>query len=176
MLALLVIAFALMRAPHTPAPATTWSAWPASGTVTSPYGDDAGRWHPGIDIGILRSLAVRAAQPGRVLAVGQRRGFEGYGNVVEIAVGGGYTALYAHLAGWRVLGRRRGRGRAADRHRRLHGLVLRYASALRATRARPPGRPSALPRRLEERRTQVGELLLQVRRHLLDGRLADEAT
>jgi len=103
MLALLVIAFALMRAPHTPAPATpTWSAWPASGTVTSPYGDDAGRWHPGIDIGILRSLAVRAAQPGRVLAVGQRRGFEGYGNVVEIAVGGGYTALYAHLAGWRV--------------------------------------------------------------------------
>jgi murein DD-endopeptidase MepM/ murein hydrolase activator NlpD len=70
--------------------------------VTSPYGDDAGRWHPGIDIGILRSLAVRAAEPGRVIAVGEQRGYEGYGNVVQVAVGHGYTALYAHLAGWRV--------------------------------------------------------------------------
>ena len=30
--------------------------------MTSPYGNDAGRWHPGIDIGILRSLTVRAAE------------------------------------------------------------------------------------------------------------------
>ena len=79
-----------------------WSAWPATGTVTSPFGDDAGRRHPGIDIGILRSLAVRAAEPGRVIDVGEQRGYEGYGNVVQVAVGHGYTALYAHLAGWRV--------------------------------------------------------------------------
>ena len=102
MLALLV-AFALARAPlEQPQPVPTWSAWPAQGTVTAPFGDDAGRWHPGIDIGILRSLTVRAAQPGRVIAVGPTRGLEGYGNVVEVALGGGYVALYGHLAGWRV--------------------------------------------------------------------------
>jgi murein DD-endopeptidase MepM/ murein hydrolase activator NlpD len=37
-----------------------------------------------------------------VLAVGEQRGYEGYGNLVQVAVGDGYTALYAHLAGWRV--------------------------------------------------------------------------
>jgi murein DD-endopeptidase MepM/ murein hydrolase activator NlpD len=99
----LLVAFALARTPVTPAqPVPTWSAWPASGTVTSPFGDDGGRWHPGLDIGILRSLTVRAAQPGRVIAVGPQTGFEGYGNVVEVALGDGYVALYAHLADWRV--------------------------------------------------------------------------
>lgn len=100
MLALL-LAFALARTPPPP-PVPTWSTWPASGTVTSPFGDDGGRRHPGLDIGILRSLTVRAAQPGRVIAVGPRPGFEGYGNLVEVALGDGYVALYAHLAGWRV--------------------------------------------------------------------------
>src|SRR4051812_11824938 len=76
--------------------------WPAQGTVTSPFGHDGGRWHPGIDIGILRSTVVRAAEPGRVAAVGMPRGFEGYGNVVKVSLGGGWFALYAHLAGWRV--------------------------------------------------------------------------
>jgi murein DD-endopeptidase MepM/ murein hydrolase activator NlpD len=79
-------------------PPPDWSAWPAQGTVTGGYGYDAGRWHPGIDIGILRSPAVRAAQPGRVVAVGSPRGFEGYGTLVEVALGRGYVALYAHLA------------------------------------------------------------------------------
>jgi murein DD-endopeptidase MepM/ murein hydrolase activator NlpD len=51
---------------------------------------------------MLRSLDVRAAMPGQVVAVGEPSGFEGYGNIVEVAVGGGYTALYAHLASWRV--------------------------------------------------------------------------
>lgn len=37
-----------------------------------------------------------------MVSVGERRGYEGYGNVVEIALGRGFTALYAHLAGWRV--------------------------------------------------------------------------
>jgi murein DD-endopeptidase MepM/ murein hydrolase activator NlpD len=99
----LLVAFALARTPVSPAqPVPTWSAWPASGTVTSPFGDDGGRWHPGLDIGILRSLTVRAAQPGRVIAVGTQTGFEGYGNVVEVALGDGYVALYAHLARWTV--------------------------------------------------------------------------
>ena len=98
----LLVAFALARTPPPQPPVPTWSAWPAAGTVTSPFGDDSGRWHPGIDIGILRSLTVRAAQPGRVLAVGPQTGFEGYGNVVEVALGDGYVALYAHLADWQV--------------------------------------------------------------------------
>ena len=101
MLALLLATLALSTAPL-PSTAPAWSAWPAQGTVTSPYGDDGGRWHPGIDIGILHSSAVRAAEPGRVVAVGERRGFEGYGNLVKVSLGNGWVALYAHLAGWRV--------------------------------------------------------------------------
>jgi murein DD-endopeptidase MepM/ murein hydrolase activator NlpD len=95
----LLLALALMHAPFPAAPATPeWSSWPARGTITTPFG----AYHPGIDIGILRSLTVRAAQPGTVIAVGQPRGFEGYGNVVEVADGRGFTTLYAHLAAWRV--------------------------------------------------------------------------
>jgi murein DD-endopeptidase MepM/ murein hydrolase activator NlpD len=66
--------------------------------ITTPFSSA----HPGIDIGILRSLEIRAAQPGTVIRVGRPRGFEGYGNVVQIADGHGFTSLYAHLSGWRV--------------------------------------------------------------------------
>ena len=37
-----------------------------------------------------------------MVAVGERRGFEGYGNLVKVSLGNGWVALYAHLAGWRV--------------------------------------------------------------------------
>ena len=95
----LLLALAITHAPlPTASPSPDWSAWPARGTITTPFSGA----HPGIDIGILRSLAIRAAQPGRVIAVGRPRGFEGYGNVVEIADGRGFTSLYAHLSGWRV--------------------------------------------------------------------------
>ena len=36
---------------------------PAQGTVTSPFGQDGGQWHPGIDIGVLRLLTAHAAAP-----------------------------------------------------------------------------------------------------------------
>jgi murein DD-endopeptidase MepM/ murein hydrolase activator NlpD len=72
--------------------------WPADGTVTSPYGQDGYRWHPGIDIGILRSLDVRAAATGVVTLVGFAQGFEGYGSVVQVQHGDGYSTLYAHLS------------------------------------------------------------------------------
>jgi murein DD-endopeptidase MepM/ murein hydrolase activator NlpD len=75
--------------------------WPAVGAITSPFGDDNGRWHPGIDIGSLRSLTVRAAQGGVVENVGTPAGFEGYGYIVEIKAGP-YDELYAHLASWQV--------------------------------------------------------------------------
>ena len=103
MLALLAV-LAAVAAPLPPAAqaAPTAFVWPANGTITSPFGDDNGRWHPGIDIGILRSLTVRAAAPGRVVLVGTPRGYEGYGNLVAVDVGGGYLTIYAHLARWRV--------------------------------------------------------------------------
>jgi murein DD-endopeptidase MepM/ murein hydrolase activator NlpD len=94
---LLALALTHARLP-TISPTPDWSSWPALGTVTTPFGAS----HPGIDVGILRSLTVRAALPGGVIRVGQARGFEGYGNIVEVADGRGYTSLYAHLAGWRV--------------------------------------------------------------------------
>jgi murein DD-endopeptidase MepM/ murein hydrolase activator NlpD len=72
--------------------------WPVDGTLTSPFGPRPGGFHPGIDIGSLRSPTVRAAIGGRVLAVGEQPGYDGYGNVVVVAIGGGFTTLYAHLA------------------------------------------------------------------------------
>jgi murein DD-endopeptidase MepM/ murein hydrolase activator NlpD len=72
--------------------------WPASGTVTRGFGYDGAEWHPGIDIGSLRSLDVIAAGPGVVEAVGYAAGFDGYGNVVLVDLGYGLEALYAHLA------------------------------------------------------------------------------
>lgn len=94
----LLLALALSHVAVQQPPPPEWSAWPAQGTVTAPFGRDGGRSHPGIDIGILRSLAVTAAQPGRVVAVGTPRGFEGYGTLVEVALGRGFVAIYAHLA------------------------------------------------------------------------------
>jgi murein DD-endopeptidase MepM/ murein hydrolase activator NlpD len=74
--------------------------WPASGVETRGFGYDPtmGEDHPGIDIGTLRSLDVRAAGPGRVVAVGYASGFEGYGNIVLVDMGFGIEALYAHLS------------------------------------------------------------------------------
>jgi murein DD-endopeptidase MepM/ murein hydrolase activator NlpD len=73
-------------------------AWPVLGTVTSPFGRDGARWHPGLDIGILRSPTVRAASAGRVIGEGYLPGYEGYGNVVVVDLGDRYSALYAHLS------------------------------------------------------------------------------
>ena len=60
--------------------------------------NDNGRWHPGIDIGTLRSLTVSAAAPGVVIDAGVPAGFEGYGNVVVVEVEPGIVTLYAHLS------------------------------------------------------------------------------
>ena len=75
--------------------------WPASGTVTSTFGSRGGA-HDGIDIGMLRTLRVRAVTKGVVRKVGYATGYEGYGMIVIIDLPGPYTALYAHLASVRV--------------------------------------------------------------------------
>jgi murein DD-endopeptidase MepM/ murein hydrolase activator NlpD len=94
----LALASAAPATAHTDSPHQLALAWPAQGTVTSPFGWDGGRPHSGIDIGILRSLRVTAAAPGRVTAVGYQTGFEGYGNLVLVDLGRPFEALYAHLA------------------------------------------------------------------------------
>jgi murein DD-endopeptidase MepM/ murein hydrolase activator NlpD len=73
--------------------------WPAQGTVTTPFFLHG---HDGIDIGMLRSLTVRAAAGGVVELVGQPTGYEGYGNVVVIQVSPTLETIYAHLASWSV--------------------------------------------------------------------------
>jgi murein DD-endopeptidase MepM/ murein hydrolase activator NlpD len=79
--------------------APTHLDWPAQGTITTPF---AVGGHPGIDIGILRSPQVRAAASGRVLLVGEQTGYEGYGKIVLVDIGGGYQNLYAHLSRYGV--------------------------------------------------------------------------
>jgi murein DD-endopeptidase MepM/ murein hydrolase activator NlpD len=74
-------------------------AWPAQGMVTRGFGWDAtmSEFHTGVDIGSLRSPDVVAAAPGVVEATGYVYGYEGYGKIVLVNVGGGLEALYAHL-------------------------------------------------------------------------------
>jgi len=96
------LCFCAPASAHTDAEWQLSFVWPVDGTITSPFGDDNGRWHPGLDIGILRSLTVRAAAPGVVKLVGEPVGFEGYGNVVVVEVAPGFETLYAHLAGAHV--------------------------------------------------------------------------
>ena len=73
-------------------------AWPAEGTVTTPFT----AYHHGLDIGMLRTLDVRAAAAGKVVSVGETTRFEGYGNIVLIQVTPDVVTLYAHLASAKV--------------------------------------------------------------------------
>jgi murein DD-endopeptidase MepM/ murein hydrolase activator NlpD len=83
---------------HTDAGRQLEFSWPAHGVLSSPFGARWGGFHPGLDIGTLRSLTVRAAAPGIVRRTGPVSGYAGYGNVVLVDLGDGFTALYAHLA------------------------------------------------------------------------------
>ena len=80
-------------------------SWPAQGTVTTPFTS----YHHGLDIGMLRSLDVRAAAPGKVVSVGYTTGFEGYGNIVLVQVTPDVVTLYAHLSSYTVHRGRRSR-------------------------------------------------------------------
>lgn len=77
----------------------TPSIWPVWGRVTSEFGyrrSPAGRGstnHEGIDIAASTGTSVRAAADGVVTFAGRR---SGYGNVVIISHGYGYSTLYGH--------------------------------------------------------------------------------
>jgi murein DD-endopeptidase MepM/ murein hydrolase activator NlpD len=83
---------------HTDSGAGLSLVWPASGAVTRGFGWDGPSWHPGIDIGELRSLEITAAAPGLVEAVGETPHYDGYGNIVLVDLGDGIEALYGHLS------------------------------------------------------------------------------
>ena len=92
------LAFPATAAAYTSAGWQLSLQWPAQGTVTSPFGRDGYRWHPGLDIGILSSLDVRAAADGVVVLAGEMPGFDGYGSIVAVEHRSGYMTLYAHLS------------------------------------------------------------------------------
>src|SRR5207247_10405474 len=105
---LLALVFPAAATAHTDAGWQVSLRWPADGTITSPFGADGYRWHPGLDIGILRSLDVRAAAPGDVTRVGYMPGYAGYGAIVVNAHPEGYSTPYAALSAPSALHRRRG--------------------------------------------------------------------
>jgi murein DD-endopeptidase MepM/ murein hydrolase activator NlpD len=71
----------------------TGLSWPVKGPVTSGFGTRWGRLHAGIDIGAGTGTPIRAAKAGEVIFAGVQ---SGYGNVIIIDHGGGFTTLYAH--------------------------------------------------------------------------------
>jgi murein DD-endopeptidase MepM/ murein hydrolase activator NlpD len=99
---LAMLLFAPAASAHVGDPLQLALQWPAQGTVTTPFGWTEGRHHPGLDIGMLRSLSVRAAAPGRVRLVGTPSGFSGYGSIVLVDTLSPFQTLYAHLASVRV--------------------------------------------------------------------------
>ena len=75
--------------------------WPTQGRVTSEYGRRWGRLHAGIDIAAPNGTPIVAAAAGTVTFAGQQ---SGYGNVVMIDHGGGFTTVYAHQSRLAVSG------------------------------------------------------------------------
>ena len=67
--------------------------WPVRGRVTSGYGYRWGRMHQGLDIAAPTGTPIRAAKDGRVIFAGT---MSGYGNVIIVDHGGGFSTLYAH--------------------------------------------------------------------------------
>ena len=78
---------------------TTPSSWPVNGTITSnfgyrgnPIGGGTG-FHEGLDIAVDYGTPVRATAAGKVSMAGW---VDGYGNLVEIDHGNGFTTRYGH--------------------------------------------------------------------------------
>ena len=71
--------------------------WPASGSISSPFGWRPGEFHTGIDIAASYGTAVRAADSGTVVQV--LSDYWGYGKQIVIDHGSGKTLTrYAHLS------------------------------------------------------------------------------
>jgi len=81
------------------------SLWPVTGRITAYFGErldpfsGEGAFHTGIDIASHYGDEVRAAAEGAVIFAGQQ---PGYGDVIIIDHGFGYSTLYAHLSQFRA--------------------------------------------------------------------------
>jgi murein DD-endopeptidase MepM/ murein hydrolase activator NlpD len=79
--------------------ASTPSAWPVRGWVTSPFGNRTSpfsgieKFHEGIDIAAQTGTPIMAPADGVVIAAGFNTG---YGNMVEISHGYGIKTIFAH--------------------------------------------------------------------------------
>ena len=82
----------ILQKPETP-------RWPIQGRVSSNFGwrvdpiNGEEKFHEGIDLAAPEGTTVRACMPGRVILSDHR---QGYGNVVVVDHGKGFTTLYAH--------------------------------------------------------------------------------
>jgi murein DD-endopeptidase MepM/ murein hydrolase activator NlpD len=79
--------------------------WPVPGvtSLSSPFGSRPEGYHKGVDIasGGIYGKAIVAADSGKVIQAsfgGNGNGYSGYGNVVVIDHGNGYSTLYAHCS------------------------------------------------------------------------------
>jgi peptidoglycan hydrolase-like protein with peptidoglycan-binding domain len=86
--------FRAMRAPLPRCPIAL--AWPIQAPINSPFGPRGTGFHPGIDLPAPPGTPVGAAVAGRVIFAGYNP--SGYGNLVEVAHGGGVVSMYAHLS------------------------------------------------------------------------------
>jgi peptidase M23-like protein/putative peptidoglycan binding protein len=92
---------ATFRALRTPLPLCPIAlAWPLRAPVGSPFGPRGTGFHPGIDLTASAGTPVGAAGPGRVIFAALDAG--GYGNLIEVAHGGGVVSMYAHLSSFSV--------------------------------------------------------------------------
>ena len=69
--------------------------WPVLGRLSSPFGHRWGMMHNGIDIASPPGSPIRAAKGGKVIHSGR---VKGYGNLVVVYHGGGYSTVYAHAS------------------------------------------------------------------------------
>ena len=90
--------FRALRAPLPLCPIAL--AWPLRAPIGSPFGPRGTGFHPGIDLPAPPGTPVGAAAPGRVVFAALD--WSGYGNLVEVAHGGGVVSMYAHLRGFSV--------------------------------------------------------------------------
>ena len=67
--------------------------WPVHGVLTSPFGWRWGRMHEGIDLAVPTGTPVVAAAAGTVIVAGW---LGGYGNLVVVDHGNGFSTAYGH--------------------------------------------------------------------------------
>jgi len=95
------IAAGLPPPPESPIGGPVTFIWPVRGPITSPFGyrtdPYTGRYalHSGVDIGVDYGTPIRAAADGRIIYAGW---YGGYGNLITIDNGDGYSTLYAHCS------------------------------------------------------------------------------